>query len=142
MYELEQAIEQDQLAFKNNISSSIDTTRTATTKDVHPLIGLDGKELKSLYQCDIIKIPKYFDGTKSLKNVNVGDVVHILKEFVGPDSNYHLCRIEKKIIDGDNDKTKKEGDDKNAEDKHKAFIQRLDATYNYGWFPVTCLKKI
>ena len=133
IYELERAIEKDQLALKrstNNANISVAS---------HPLVGLDGKELASLYKCQIMKIPKYFDGTRSLQNVEVDDVVQVLKEFVGPDSNYHLCRIEKKKL---KDKAQTEANNGNNEDQQNSLIQKLDATYHYGWFPVTCLKKM
>ena len=133
IYELERAIENDQLALKRSTNNNANDVSITS----HPLVGLDGKELASLYKCQIMKIPKYFDGTRSLKNVEVDDVVQILKEFVGPDSNYHLCRIEKKM----KDKTQTGVNDGN-EDQHDSLFRKLDATYHYGWFPVTCLKKM
>lgn len=131
--ELELAIQKDhQRDNQNSISN--------TTNLVHPLLEDTGKEKVTLYKCKIMKIPKYFDGTRSLKNVKVNDVVQVVQEFVGPDSNYHLCKIEKKINDT-NDRRKHKQIDNNF-DKKKTIIQSLETTYEYGWFPTTCLKKL
>lgn len=113
----------------------------------HPLIDINGKECKTLYKCQIMKIPKYFDGTKSLKNIHVNDVVHVIQEFVGPDSNYHLCRVDKKVDDGNVNNNKKNKDreelkNNGSDEGLRAMAAKLDKVYEYGWFPVSCLKKL
>jgi hypothetical protein len=152
--ELELAIQDDKRKQKenlNNNSNNSDQENMSNITSSHPLIDLNGKEHVTLFKCEIMKIPKYFDGTKSLKNVKVNDVVHIIQEFVGPDSSYHLCKIEK---GSDDDNTRIRGSRTNtssnkeessihlSNDKNNSLIDRLETRYNYGWFPVQCLKKL
>eukprot|EP00551_Chaetoceros_affinis_P006224 CAMPEP_0203677170 /NCGR_PEP_ID=MMETSP0090-20130426/27273_1 /ASSEMBLY_ACC=CAM_ASM_001088 /TAXON_ID=426623 /ORGANISM="Chaetoceros affinis, Strain CCMP159" /LENGTH=164 /DNA_ID=CAMNT_0050543977 /DNA_START=197 /DNA_END=691 /DNA_ORIENTATION=- len=144
--ELELAIQNDQRDLKkdNFTTKKNKNAEEMMSTSSHPLIDINGKEYKTLYNCQIMKIPKYFDGTKSLKNVHVNDIVHVIQEFVGPDSNYHLCKIQKKA-EGAHDKTKESEDfNNNGKDQQggKAMATRLENTYEYGWFPVSCLKKL
>ena len=140
MRELEMAIKADEIGEQmrkrgSSSSGSISSIETSlsplsSSSSTHPLLDINGKELVTLYKCQVMKIPKYFDGTKSLKTVHVNDEVQIMQEFVGPDSSYHLCRIYKE----------EERDDTKIE--NKTFIEKLEAKYEYGWFPVSCLKKL
>ena len=87
----------------------------------------------ALFSCIIMRIPKLFDGNKSLMNVHVGDKVDILEENVGPDGMYHFCRL-KRECEGGIGRKDNDGDDKNGEDAN-------DHYYNFGWFPISCLKR-
>lgn len=78
----------------------------------------EAKVMESLFQCTVRKTPKFFDGSKSLMGIQIGDEVSVLKERVGPDGMYHLCRLEKK-----NEK-------------------RDSITLTVGWFPISCLEKL
>lgn len=64
-----------------------------------------------LFDCIVRRIPKYFDGSKSLMGVEIGDRIGVIKEFVDRDKMYHLCVLKK------NERT------------------------SVGWFPITCLEK-
>eukprot|EP01083_Nonionella_stella_P129975 394428_1 len=67
---------------------------------------------EKLFDCIVRRLPKYFDGSKSLTDVEVGDKVSVVEEFVGGDKMYHLCRIEK------------------------------NGNTMVGWFPISCLEKL
>eukprot|EP00979_Chaetoceros_neogracilis_P019158 scaffold11873_cov297-Chaetoceros_neogracile.AAC.1 len=45
----------------------------------------EAKVMESLFQCVVRKAPKFFDGSKSLMGIQIGDEVSVLKERVGPD---------------------------------------------------------
>ena len=146
--ELGMAIQNDQsddhlAAMRSSIKNG--TTKGITFTTSHPLIDINGKECKTLYKCQIMKIPKYFDGTKSLKNVHVDDIVQVIQEFVGPDSTYHLCKIYKKANDNDTNLKNRGELQTSGNDKERgamSMIEKLDKTYEYGWFPISCLKKL
>jgi len=72
------------------------------------------KDMDKLFDCIVRRIPKYFDGSRCLMGVEVGDQVSILEEGVGPDGMYHLCRMQK---------------------------AESDAPV-VGWFPTSCLEKL
>lgn len=78
----------------------------------------NGDQEIELFDCIVKRIPKYFDGSKSLMGVAVGDKVSVLEERVGPDKMYHLCRLEKKAVEVDK------------------------TVSSIGWFPISCLEKI
>lgn len=78
----------------------------------------DVTDMKSLFTCTVRRLPKYFDGSKCLTGVKVGDQVSILQENVGPGGMYHLCRMDKNLPD-----------------------QRGTAVTNIGWFPISCLEQ-
>jgi len=67
---------------------------------------------EKLFDCIVRRLPKYFDGSKSLTDVELGDKVSVVEEFVGSDKMYHLCRIEK------------------------------NGNTMVGWFPISCLEKL
>jgi len=52
---------------------------------------------KAQFQCQVRKVPpeNMFDGNKSLVGVEVGDVLDVLEEGVGPGKLYNLCRTTK-----------------------------------------------
>lgn len=130
----ETVLRQLELAIEKDEMTKHKSTNLANT--IHPLLDLNGKEKATLYKCQIMKTPKYFDGTRSLKNVKVNDVVEVVQEFVGPDSNYHLCKIEKKG-------KKEETSSKPTSIKAKnTIIENMESRYEYGWFPITCLKNL
>ena len=73
----------------------------------------------SLFQCRVMAVPKYFDGTKSLMGVEVGDVVDVLEEQVGPGGTYNLCRLVRQERDG-----------------------KKESIISVGWYPMSCLEKL
>jgi len=89
------------------------------------------KEKEALFTCIIRRIPKLFDGTKSLMNVHVGDLVDILEENVGPDGMYHFCRVKKSSREG------QKGNGYAYDDENDRSNQYIKA----GWFPISCLEK-
>jgi hypothetical protein len=48
--------------------------------------------MPSLFDCVVRKMPLNLDGYKCLAGAEVGDVVQVLEEKVGPDGMYNLCR--------------------------------------------------
>lgn len=74
------------------------------------------RDMKCLFLCTVRRLPKYFDGSKCLMGVKLGDQVSVLEENVGPDGMYHLCRHEKNC-NGNN------------------------TAVSIGWFPISCLEK-
>lgn len=148
--ELEVAIKEDERLQKNDFlkkqTFSTKSTSSNSTDPImgtrHPLIDVNGKECVTLYKCQIMKIPKYFDGTKSLKNVQIHDIVQVVQEFVGPDSTYHLCRINRKNDNDDGQKKKNVHKSYDKEKTEEKMIGYLEGRYEYGWFPITCMKKL
>jgi hypothetical protein len=47
----------------------------------------------ALFECVIRREYKNMGGSMGLSNVQVGDVVQVVQERVGPQQSYHLCRI-------------------------------------------------
>jgi len=97
-------------------------------------------EKLALFSCVVRRIPKLFDGNKSLMNVHIGDKVDILEENVGPDGMYHFCRLKRECeggighdINDDHDDHDGDSDNTNYEDNNHYF--------NFGWFPISCLEK-
>ena len=84
-------------------------------------VDMDAKQSSSeqssnktiLFQCTVKRIPLKFDGHKCLTGVNVGDVVDVLEEGVGPGGMYNLCSVNGK--EGEN---------------------------NVGWYPCSCLEVV
>jgi len=81
--------------------------------------SLADKDNLALFQCTIRRKPKFFDGTRSLMNVEVGDVVDVLEESVGPEGMYNLCRT-----------------------RRESGESKKSISQNEGWFPTTCLEKM
>ena len=68
-----------------------------------------------LFQCIVRRIPMNFDGHKCLTGLEVGDVLDIVEEGVGPGGVYNLC-IKRDNKDGELDRI--------------------------GWFPCSCLEVV
>jgi hypothetical protein len=51
--------------------------------------------LPTLFKCKITQTEHSLDGTKMLRNIQVGDVVEIMQAETGPNQAYHLCRVTK-----------------------------------------------
>mmetsp|Transcript_17100 Transcript_17100/g.37296 ORF Transcript_17100/g.37296 Transcript_17100/m.37296 type:complete len:187 (-) Transcript_17100:138-698(-) len=73
-----------------------------------------------IFKCKVMTIPRFFDGTKSLMGVKVGDIVDVLEERVGPGGTYNLCRY----VDVEGGK----GESSDV--------------ISVGWYPMSCLEKI
>jgi len=92
------------------------------------------KTASALFQCKIRRVPpEYFDGYKCLSShlIQVGDVVDVLEEQVGPDKMYHLCRTTTTTTT-----LKKEKQKEDDKDNESVLIQHI------GWFPTSCLEKL
>jgi len=89
---------------------------------------------KTLYTCIIRRLPKFFDGSQSLMNVHIGDHLEVLEENVGPDGNYHYCRVVSSS--GGSQTIAASVREDNKERNSKEELERL------GWFPVSCLEKV
>ena len=77
-----------------------------------------------LFHCVIRRAYKPMSGSHGLRGVEVGDVVEILQEGVGPDKAYNLCRMRGKKGSGAG-VGEEEGDD-----------------FQIGWFPIPFMEKV
>jgi hypothetical protein len=96
----------------------------ATTRKEDVRMLDEGIANTSKFKCIIRRVPQNFDGHKCLQNVNVGDVVEVLEEGVGPGGQYNLCLIERIAA--------------NAVKESSSDDQR----FSIGWFPCSCLEKL
>eukprot|EP00558_Chaetoceros_sp_UNC1202_P004641 CAMPEP_0197239086 /NCGR_PEP_ID=MMETSP1429-20130617/5591_1 /TAXON_ID=49237 /ORGANISM="Chaetoceros sp., Strain UNC1202" /LENGTH=151 /DNA_ID=CAMNT_0042698419 /DNA_START=194 /DNA_END=645 /DNA_ORIENTATION=- len=79
----------------------------------HEQENVDLQQQEGLFDCTVRRIPKYFDGSKCLMGVSVGDRITVLEECVGPDKMYNLCRLH--TVSGD--------------------ASRVAPNNSVGWFP-------
>ena len=113
-------LQQQQEASKQEIILNLKSAmRNDEARDKEKSISDISSKRKTLFECVIRRIPKYFDGSKCLMNVEVGDKVSIIEERVGPDGMYHLCRLERN----------------EEKDVNNDIVQT-------GWFPISCLEKL
>ena len=73
------------------------------------------KDKPALFSCVIRRSYKQMSGSHGLRDVDVGDVVEILEEGVGPEKAYNLCRIQR---------------------KEQGMEERI------GWFPIAFMEKV
>jgi hypothetical protein len=94
--------------------------------------------LPTLFTCKILHVDPSLDGTKMLtrkrvlgssgginRNIQMNDVVEILEAGIGPNQDYHLCRLRQQ---------KKKKSDRNSETG--------TASAAIGWYPIKFLEKI
>lgn len=103
-----------------------DKQRRGVMHDLQTIIRQDEKQQKDseedvskrpiIFKCKVKRIPNLFDGSRCLKNVQVGDEVGVIEEGVGPAGMYNLCRLEEK--------------------------QKNNELVHFGIFPIQCLEKI
>ena len=110
-YYLQKQQDQSRQEIINALDIAIKRDEARETKAEIEGKGKD-QSTEKLFECVVRRIPKYFDGSKCLMGVEVGDRLSVLEERVGPDGSYHLCKLER---------LKKNG---------------------VGWFPMSCLEKI
>uniref|UniRef100_A0A7S0AZ76 Uncharacterized protein n=1 Tax=Minutocellus polymorphus TaxID=265543 RepID=A0A7S0AZ76_9STRA len=108
----------DREAVLKRLQYDVDADMAKERSDGHTLSAEEESSKPSLFQCRVMTVPKYFDGTKSLMGVEVGDVVEVLEEQVGPGGTYNLCRLVRQ-----------------EEDKKEIIV-------SVGWYPMSCLEKI
>ena len=97
------------------------------TREEDKRILSQGLATRSKFKCLIRRVPENFDGHKCLTDVQVGDVVNVIEEGVGPGGQYNLCSIERGMATSDN------GGKESSESNMNVSI---------GWFPCSCLQKI
>ena len=100
------------------LQRDVDADMAKERSEGHTLSLEEESSKPSLFQCRVMAVPKYFDGTKSLMGVEVGDVVDVLEEQVGPGGTYNLCRLVRQ-----NDK-------------------KQESVISVGWYPMGCLEKV
>jgi len=110
----------DREAVLQRLQYDVDADMAKERSDGRALSMEEESSKPSLFQCRVMAVPKYFDGTKSLMGVEVGDVVDVLEEQIGPGGTYNLCRL----IRQENDQ------------KHR------ESVISVGWYPMSCLEKI
>lgn len=109
----------DREAVFKRLQHDVDADMAKERSEGHTLSLEEESSKPSLFQCRVMAVPKYFDGTKSLMGVEVGDVVDVLEEQIGPGGTYNLCRL----VRQENDK------------KQESII-------SVGWYPMSCLEKV
>ena len=108
----------DREAVLKRLQHDVDADMAKDRSDGHTLSAEEESSKPSLFQCRVMAVPKYFDGTKSLMGVEVGDVVDILSEQIGPGGTYNLCRLVRQ----------EEG--------------KKEVVVSMGWYPMSCLEKV
>ena len=108
----------DREAVLKRLQYDVDADMAKERSDGHTLSAEEESSKPSLFQCRVMAVPKYFDGTKSLMGVEVGDVVDILSEQIGPGGTYNLCRLVRQ----------EEG--------------KKEVVVSVGWYPMSCLEKV
>mmetsp|Transcript_40266 Transcript_40266/g.45821 ORF Transcript_40266/g.45821 Transcript_40266/m.45821 type:complete len:206 (+) Transcript_40266:119-736(+) len=88
-----------------------------------------------LFDCTVRRLPLNLDGYKCIKGVEVGDVLEVLEEKVGPDEMYNLCRT--KIMTS-TDYNKNNDDDEDGTTNTFTKQRYISA----GWFPTMYLEKV
>ena len=109
----------DREAVFKRLQHDVDADMTKERSKGHSLSLEEESSKPSLFQCRVMAVPKYFDGTKSLMGVEVGDIVDVLEEQVGPGGTYNLCRLV-------------------GQEKDK----QQESVISVGWYPMSCLEKI
>lgn len=109
----------DREAVFKRLQHDVDADMAKERSEGHTLSLEEESSKPSLFQCRVMAVPKYFDGTKSLMGVEVGDVVDVLEEQVGPGGTYNLCRL-----------VRQENDEKQ------------ESIIRVGWYPMSCLEKV
>ena len=95
--------------------------------------GSDLAQIPALFRCRVVVVPRYFDGTKSLKGTVVGDILDVLEEGVGPGRAYNLCR---RTTRGGGGGGEREGQGEEDGEEGSASL------ISVGWYPMTCLEKL
>lgn len=93
------------------LQSQISIDATSFHKQTKELLKKQKKEI--LFQCKVKRLPVKFDGHKCLTGVQLGDVLNVMEEGVGPGGLYNLCSVT----------------NNNSEDD-----------VSVGWFPCSCLE--
>jgi len=108
----------DREAVLKQLQYDVNADMAKERSDGHTLSAEEESSKPSLFQCRVMAVPKYFDGTKSLMGVEVGDIVDVLEEQIGPGSTYNLCRLVRQ----------EEG--------------KKEVVVSVGWYPMSCLEKL
>ena len=117
-YYLQQKQEETRLNLKSQLQSIV---RSDHQQD-HDENWDSNKKMLTLFQCAVRRLPDAnFDGYKCLSSsvLELGDIVDVLEEKVGPDKMYNLCRITKTGSNG----------------------EKNDSVH-IGWFPTSFLEKL
>lgn len=80
------------------------------------------KDAPTLFNCMVLREYKNMGGSHGLAGLQVGDVVQVLQEGVGPDQLYHLCRIDGSGRPIDNTIT--------------------EPPLQIGWYPIAFMKRL
>jgi len=87
------------------------------------------KDTPALFHCVIRREYKSMSGSHGLRGVQVGDIVEILDEGVGPDRAYNLCRHTRAS-------RKEEGSSSSS------GSSSTDKEIQIGWFPIPFMEKV
>lgn len=109
------------------------TNKSQMMEELQAQVSFDAKQLemdnKKLYKkekptimftCLVKRVPPNFDGHKCLVGVEVGDILNVIEEGVGPGGQYNLCFVKNDDRDSRSD----------------------EMDVNVGWFPCSCLEVI
>jgi len=77
-----------------NMIQTIDDEQRRLYKSMKIESNMFYKNKQELYSCELIHpLHLSFDGYKCLSNVEVGDIVLVFEEKVGPNNMYHFCKF-------------------------------------------------
>ena len=119
---LDYYLQQKQEETRLNLKSQLQAIVRSDQQQDHDENWNSNKKMLTLFQCAVRRLPEAnFDGYKCLSSsvLQLGDIVDVLEEKVGPDKMYNLCRITKTEVKG--------------EKQNSVHI---------GWFPTSCLEKL
>jgi len=130
-----------------NYSNSNHPSSYRVFSDNDEVEKMEINEKNTIFHCRVRRVPRSFDGTRSLRFVEEGDILEVLEEGIGPGGGYNLCR-KKRVIN-----TTKASDVKtnlnmvhtvnhlSISDNDLSWLHH-PSKYREGWFPQTCLEKI
>jgi len=113
--------------------------------DIDEIINKESDKKKVLFRCRVRRVPRSFDGTRSLRFVKEGDVVEVLEENTGPGGGYNHCRRQR-LADEENEKINikrrkiLDANDVSIDENNVTWLKA--PKYDEGSFPTTLLEKI
>lgn len=89
---IDQVLQYQERLERNTIMNEIhNATRVGSVDDEAEMEEWLNRQ-NPLFDCVVRTVPFSLDGYKCLKGIEVGDVVEVLEEKVGPGNMYNLCR--------------------------------------------------
>ena len=87
---VDQLLQYQQNQGREEFLNQLRNERTRSPEDLQEME--DWYNMPAIFDCVVRKMPLNLDGYKCLTGVDVGDVVQVLQEKVGPEDMYNICR--------------------------------------------------